>query len=329
MVLVIYLSYKKGRIFCNSVCPVGALLGFLSKFSIFRIRLEKSVCTSCGICGANCKAGCIDTKLKVVDFTRCVGCFNCLSVCPDKGVKFDPFWRRKDAPDVTFSVSGNSRRQFLLTAVAASFASMAFTKKSFGQVVKTEKRPVIKEYAITPPGSTSIEHFTGNCTACHLCISSCPTHVLQPSIMEYGLVGLFQPTLDYHASFCNYECTVCGDICPTGAILPLLPEQKKLTQVGKSNFIKENCVVYTNETACGACSEHCPTKAVQMVYYKDTLLIPEVTNDICVGCGACEFACPTSPKSIYVEGNPLHLLAKEPKEEKVKIKVDTGEDFPF
>ncbi len=327
--LVVYLSYKKGRQFCNTICPVGTFLGFLSRFSIFRIKLDTSACTSCGICGTNCKAGCIDTKLKTVDFSSCVGCFNCLTVCPENGVKFEKFWTGNEQNEINPVTPGKSRRNFLLIAVPAALGFFALCKKSFGQIVVTEKKPVIKKYPVTPPGSISIAHFTNNCTACHLCISACPTHVLSPSISEYGLAGLFQPTMDYHASFCNYECTVCGDICPTGAILPLLKEQKKLTQPGKSNFIKENCVVYTNETACGACSEHCPTKAVQMVFYKGSLLIPEVNNEICVGCGACEFACPTSPKSIYVDGNPVHLVAKKPKEEKVKIKIDGAEDFPF
>ncbi len=82
-------------------------------------------------------------------------------------------------------------------------------------------------------------------------------------------------------------------------------------------------------TACGACSEHCPTKAVNMVPYKDKLTIPEVNNKICVGCGACEYACPTDPKSIYVDGNPLHLVAEKPIEIKTEEKIDYKEEFPF
>ena len=104
---------------------------------------------------------------------------------------------------------------------------------------------------------------------------------------------------------------------------------KKTLQLGKAKFIKENCIVYTKETACGACSEHCPTKAVNMVFYKDKLTIPQVTAEICVGCGACEYACPTDPKSIYVEGNPIHLIADKPKIEKIEQEVNPDDDFPF
>lgn len=106
--------------------------------------------------------------------------------------------------------------------------------------------------------------------------------------------------------------------------------RKKLTQLGKVNFIKENCIVETEGTDCGACSEHCPTKAVYMVPYKDNLVIPEINQDICIGCGACEFACPTKPfKAIYIDGNPIHLKAKKPEKEILNGKIDYEEDFPF
>ena len=140
---------------------------------------------------------------------------------------------------------------------------------------------------------------------------------------------MLQPYLDYHTHFCNFECTICSDVCPTGAILPIGLEEKKLTQLGISKFIKENCVVYTDEKDCGACSEHCPTKAVNMVFYKNDLKIPEVTKEICIGCGACEYACPTTPKSIYVDGNPIHKLAEKPKIEKIETEVNPEDDFPF
>ena len=136
--------------------------------------------------------------------------------------------------------------------------------------------------------------------------------------------------MDYKTSFCNFECTVCGEVCPSGAIGPLSVEKKKITQVGKTTFVKENCIVETEGTACGACSEHCPTKAVHMVPYKDNLKIPEVRNQYCVGCGACEFACPTKPyKAIYVEGNMVHQAAEINVEEKLDNEIDLKQDFPF
>jgi NAD-dependent dihydropyrimidine dehydrogenase PreA subunit len=143
------------------------------------------------------------------------------------------------------------------------------------------------------------------------------------------MTGMFQPRLDTVAAYCTYDCTICGEVCPTGAVLPLALEEKKLTQLGKAKFVKENCVVETQKTDCGACSEHCPTKAVHMIPYQG-LFLPEVRDQYCIGCGACEFSCPTVPyKAIYVDGNAVHQKAEKPKEEKLEQKVDTGSDFPF
>jgi ferredoxin len=119
-------------------------------------------------------------------------------------------------------------------------------------------------------------------------------------------------------------------VCPTGAILPVSIEEKQLTQLGKAVFVKENCVVYTDGTDCGACSEHCPTKAVNMVPYEGNLLIPEVDQNICIGCGACEYPCPLDAphKAIYVNGNAIHQAAEKPEEEE-QTTAPVEDDFPF
>jgi ferredoxin len=326
--LVGFLSYKHGRLYCNTICPVGTALGLTSKLSLFKIQLNHSLCTSCGVCGANCKSGCIDTLAKTVDFSRCVGCFNCLTVCSSNGVTYKSSFQK--APKIIADTKKeNNRRKFFADSAVMTVGVLSLANKVFGEELKDGMIPVVKNFPVTPPGSKSIEHFNNFCTACHLCVSVCPTHVLQPSVTEYGLMGLFQPRMDYFASFCNFECVICSEVCPTGAIELINLVEKKTIQLGKTNFIKENCVVYTKETACGACSEHCPTKAVNMVFYKDKLTIPEVKQEICVGCGACEYACPTTPKSIYVDGNPIHLVAEKPKVEESLREVDPEEDFPF
>jgi ferredoxin len=150
--------------------------------------------------------------------------------------------------------------------------------------------------------------------------------------MEFGISGMFQPRMDFHTEYCNFECVKCSEVCPTGAILPLTKAQKSTVQIGTSKFIKNLCIVVTKHTACGACSEHCPTKAVEMVPYLGTLTLPKIDEKICVGCGACEFACPTKPdKAIYVEANPYHRKAMKPKknlQDKKQLNKATG-DFPF
>lgn len=327
LILIIVLSVKKGRLYCNTVCPVGTFLGLLSKFSVLKISIDKDTCTSCRLCERACKSGCIHIPNQTVDFSRCVNCYNCLTVCPVNSVKysFKPIKNRRETEKNRIASSNTNRRHFLAVVALILTARKAKSQKV---VSNNATVPVKKTVPVSPPGSISVEKFNLACTACHLCISACPTHVLQPSYTEYGLIGFMQPVLDNYAGFCNFDCVKCGEVCPTGAIELLDLEKKKLTQIGISKFVKENCIVVTEGTDCGACAEHCPTKAVHMVPYKDNLVIPEVNEDICIGCGACEYPCPTTPyKAIYVEGNAVHQLAQKPAETEQKKEIE--DDFPF
>ena len=326
---VAYLSLKKGRLFCNTVCPVGTLLGILSKYSLLKIDIEKENCIGCKLCERVCKAGCIDRENKEVDFERCVSCYNCFTVCPSEGIKYKlrfPGKDKKEIPETDFG-----KRKFIVNTFSylIAFSGITFAQKKIISKLPS-KIKINKKYPVSPPGSLSIEHFKDKCTACHVCISSCPSQVLQPSFLEYGFLGMLQPRMDYEISFCNYDCIVCSQVCPSGAIIPVELKSKKLSQLGKAKFIKENCIVYTEGTDCGACSEHCPTKAVSMVPFKNNLVIPQVTEEYCIGCGACEFSCPVKPyKSIYVDGNPVHLTAKKKELKKIEEKVNYKGDFPF
>ena len=152
--------------------------------------------------------------------------------------------------------------------------------------------------------------------------------MLKPAFMDYGLGGMMQPKMDFGHGFCNFDCTVCSEVCPNGALLPLTKEEKHKLQMGRVVFVRENCIVNTDETSCGACSEHCPTQAVTMIPYKNGLTIPSVNPDICVGCGGCEYVCPVRPfRAIYIEGNPVYQEAKPFQEaEKKEVILD---DFGF
>jgi ferredoxin len=326
LLLIGIMSFIKGRLYCNTICPVGTFLGLISKISILRIKFDDVKCTRCGRCSLACKSSCIDFLNKDIDLSRCVDCFNCLKSCPEKALSYGIVTLRKKENKID-----NERRKVIAGSV---LLLLGLSNSSSGQTVtvpKPTKASSVKEnrkYPVCPPGSAGIDNFTKKCTACSLCITVCPNNVLIPSVKEYGICGIMQPRLDYHKSFCTYECIKCLDICPTGALLPLALEAKKLTQIGKAVFIKDNCIVKTERTACGACSESCPTKAVHMIPFEGKLVIPETRDEICIGCGHCEFACPTTPyKAIFVDGNPEHKAAKKP--ENVKSEVKKPVEFPF
>lgn len=328
LVLIIWLSLYFGRLYCNAICPVGTVLGLLSRFSLFKIKMDAGTCTKCGKCSVACKSSCINVKTLEVDNSRCVACYNCISVCSESSIKYTlPGRDQKRSPAAT----DGRKRDFIGKTLLYGAALAGVSRKLLAQEESNRPAgniPNPKNHPISPPGSISLQHFKDRCTACHLCVSVCPTSVLQPSFLEYGFMGMSQPHMDFRVEYCNFECVKCGEVCPTGAIMPLTIEEKKLEQTGQVHFIIEKCIVYTDKTSCGSCSEHCPTQAVRMIPYENELTIPETDTSICIGCGACEFACPVKPHTaIFVDGNEIHQVAKEPHVEEMKL--ETQEDFPF
>lgn len=328
LIVIFILSWRHGRTWCNTICPVGTVLGFLSRFSVFQVRIDTSKCNGCGLCATQCKAACINSKEHAIDYSRCVDCFDCLEACKQRAMIYTPSIKtthKSHAPE-----TDSAKRRFLMAGVVttAGAGTHIVTRAQNTVAALVGKKEYKKENPITPPGAVSQKQFNQHCTSCHLCVSKCPSHVLKPTFMDYGMGGMMQPTVNFEKGFCNFDCTVCGDVCPNGAIRPLTLEQKHLTQMGYVVFIKENCIVYTDGTSCGACSEHCPTQALTMIPYKDGLTIPEVNTEICVGCGGCEYVCPSRPfRAVYIEGNPIQKEAKPFKEsEKHNGEID---DFGF
>jgi ferredoxin len=320
------MSYMRGRLFCNTLCPAGALLGLMSRVSLFRIVIDKAACKDCGLCEKVCKSGCIDSENMRVDFSACVSCFNCFDACPTVGLRYrvSRVGAQESSPHRV-----NRRRRALLRGSVGAAMMVLPGSDTLRAVLPVPTGKSRSKLPISPPGSGGTGRFTSRCTACHLCVSACPTQVLSPAWLDYGPGGIFQPRMDYAASTCNYDCAVCGQVCPSGAILPLSVEAKKLVQIGKARFVKDDCIVITKKTECGACSEHCPTKAVHMVK-SEGLFLPEVNEDLCIGCGSCEHPCPSTPnKAIYVESNPVHRAAKKPESKKAEPQARPGADFPF
>ncbi|MDR3090219.1 MAG: 4Fe-4S dicluster domain-containing protein [Desulfobulbaceae bacterium] len=357
LVLVAWLAARHGRLYCNSICPFGALFGICAKRAVFAPRIDAAICTGCRQCEAICKADCINARERTVDRSRCVACYNCLSVCKEGALRLRPGQTKgqtvlsapmpggkikRKKPSAARPGKPETARRALLASLGATMACFFLSKRGQAapdtpiQVPHPEKPTTIPErraHPVSPPGSIGIAHFTDYCTACQLCVAVCPSRVLSPSLFEFGVDSMMQPRMDFGGGYCAFECVNCLEVCPVTAILPLSLAEKKLIQIGVARFIKENCVVHTEGTACGACSEHCPTKAVDMVAYphptKSNLKIPEIKADFCLGCGACEHACPTRPyRAIVVDGNPIHKKAKKPDFKPVAAPSDI-DAFPF
>lgn len=309
-------AWRGGRAYCNSFCPVGTLLGEVSRAALFKISIDTDRCVACGLCERKCKGACVDAKSHSVDVSRCVVCFDCIGVCPHGAISYTPVWDAAAkgagaAADAAHGSAVDESRKRFLAAMAVTAASLPAVKaqtlqNSFATVARV-KKPLERRHPVAPAGAVSLDRLHAKCTSCHLCVSKCPGHVLQPAVMEYGLEGIMHPVMRFDKGYCLYECTLCGEVCPTGAILPLDAERKKETFIGHAVFRKKLCVVHTDDVECGNCADHCPAEAIRMVPSPDGRRYPEVEKELCVGCGRCEYVCPASPTSaIHVEGYAVH-----------------------
>ncbi len=323
-VVLVVLAWRGGRTYCNTICPVGTVLGFLSKYALFRPVIDKEKCNRCGLCSRRCKASCIDGEAHRIDYSRCVACMDCIETCRHGAISYRSRLSKKHAPDrvsqADSSVAGGterqaggiSRRGFLSGAglLLASAAKAQEKKVDGGLAVILDRKTPDRSVPLVPPGAGSLRHFTQHCTGCQLCVSVCPNGVLRPSA---GLVTLMQPEMSYERGHCRPECTKCAEVCPAGAIRRIDAAEKSSVQIGHAVWVRGNCVPLTDGVDCGNCARHWPAGAIAMVPSvegdADSLKIPVVNEERCIGCGACEHLCPARPfAAIYVEGHRNHRV---------------------
>ncbi len=374
------LSWRYGRWFCGNLCPVGTLLGTVSRVSRFRPVIDGGACVHCGRCERSCRASCIDAQQGKIDASRCVDCLDCLSLCPTGALRFGrpqvtetmekpenaPVRRPSEetapmeTPETSRKASGAgtktaasaakseaspqpsetmaaaesraakatkpeamteaaqqkseaapkaseaqtaaagrklSRRQMLLASALAAGAAVSALSRP-GASVPALLEAGRRRSVILPPGAAA--DFSTRCTACHLCIGSCPSGVLVPTGKEGGLLRLSQPRLDFRKGYCVYNCNFCSQACPTGAIQPLALSVKQQTKLGIARYAQFHCLITTEGIVCGICAQHCPVQAITMVEQSDGRSYPKVDASRCIGCGTCEYYCPARPAAISV-----------------------------
>jgi len=323
------------RFFCRVLCPLGALLGALSRFSLWRIDRDLTKCTDCDLCLKHCE-GASDPQAALRK-SECFVCFNCIDDCPEDALSFRlaplPVKDRivgkirdgaatlfgkpliSTVPETEIKGPDVPRRRWLFGVMAGILAypflrlSAAVNKRGFN------------EKAIRPPGSVEESEFLERCIKCDQCINVCPTNVLQPSSLKQGgLEGLWTPVMDFSVGFCQLNCSLCSEVCPTGAIQKISVE-KKLgladheeqgpIRLGTAFFDRGRCLPWAMETPCVVCEEVCPTSPKAIGTYdeeitrwdgtKVTLNKPYMRPELCIGCGICEHECPViDDAAVYV-----------------------------
>lgn len=267
-VLVLILVFFKNRFFCTNICPVGAVLGLLAKFSLNKIYIDTEKCVSCGMCTRNCPSGCINHQQKTVDNEMCVKCLKCVSKCPKDAMKYGI---KKENSNVSVD---KSRRRFLwlagsLVMLGAGYAAGINLAKNVAKKIKD---------IILPAGAVDANRFINKCLNCNLCVQNCPNKIIQKADKDFGAVYI-----DYSKGkkYCEYDCNKCSEVCPSGAIKRITKEEKQNTRIAMAMVNDEKC------QKCGICFNNCPVGAIKWEHEK----IAMIDGTKCIGCGLCKASC--------------------------------------
>ncbi len=284
------------RFWCRALCPLGALLGVLSRKAPLRIQRDVDLCIDCDKCLKACQGAC--DPHQELRISECHVCMNCIDECPTQALHFG-LPRERSSVHQPLDIN---RRRLVETGIAAAVL-FPMLRSSVASHTTPDHR------VIRPPGSLAEEDFLARCIKCAACMRVCPTNVLQPAMLESGLEGLWTPILISRIGYCEHHCTLCGEVCPTGAIRNISVQEKvgeepfeKPIKLGTAFYDHGRCLPYAMHTECIVCEEVCPTSPKAIWYKKAhikrrdggdlTLKQPYVDPQLCIGCGICENKCP-------------------------------------
>jgi MauM/NapG family ferredoxin protein len=284
--LILLLERYETRAWCRRLCPLGTLLGLLARLSPLR-RTPSALCDDCGDCRGLCPTS---FDLDTLREEECIRCMECRVGCRFKRVEFgfDGIGGRPYLPE---------RRVILGGLVSGFLLARLFRFRS----------PDAHARLLRPPGVRDEGEFLKKCVRCGECMKVCLKNALYPALFQAGAEGMYTPLLIPRLGYCEYNCTLCGQVCPTGAIPDLPVEEKRREVMGKAALDRNHCLPFAKGTNCIVCEEHCPvpgkairTEAEQVVDASGRtfeLRKPYVVDELCNGCGICEHVCPLEGKS--------------------------------